>query len=166
MPVRETFRDYGVLLVILTSDSGLTGTGFARSYDFHGASVRHVVLNEIAPRLLAQDHFVVPGEMWHEAAFEMPFADYRRPVGVINSAMGSIDQALWDIWGQHLGEPVYRLLGGSQREIELYATFGLNIYTPEEEVEQLAEWRHRDLPRSSYKVSTIAAATSVRRSRG
>jgi L-rhamnonate dehydratase len=135
VPVRETFRDYGILLVTLTSERGLIGTGFARSYDFHGASVRHVILNEIAPRLLAQDHFVVPGEMWHEAAFEMPFADYRRPVGVINSAMGSVDQALWDIWGQDLGEPVYRLLGGSQREIELYATFGLNIYTPEEEVE-------------------------------
>jgi L-rhamnonate dehydratase len=135
VPVRGTFRDYGVLLVTLTTDNGLTGTGFARSYDFHGASVRHMILSEIAPRFLDQDHFVIPGEMWHEAAFEMPFADYRRPVGVINSAMGAVDQALWDLWGQQLGEPVYRLLGGSQREIEVYVTFGLNIYTPEEEIE-------------------------------
>jgi L-rhamnonate dehydratase len=135
IPVRGTFRDYGVLLVTVTTDNGLVGTGFARSFDFHGVSVSHLIRTEIAPHIIGQDHFVTPGEMWHEAAFEFPFADYRRPTGVVNSAIGAIDQALWDVWGQELGEPVYRLLGGSQREIELYATFGLNIYTPEEEIE-------------------------------
>jgi L-alanine-DL-glutamate epimerase-like enolase superfamily enzyme len=34
-----------------------------------------------------------------------------------------------------VGEPVYRLLGGVQPEIEFYATYGLHIYTPEEEIE-------------------------------
>jgi L-rhamnonate dehydratase len=134
IPVRETYRDYGVQLVTVTTADGIVGSGFARAYDYQGVSVRHTILNEIAPFVMERD-FAAPGEMWHEAAFDLPFADWRRPTGVLNSALGAIDQALWDAWGQQLGEPVYRLLGGSQREIELYATFGLNIYTPDEEVE-------------------------------
>lgn len=134
IPVRGTYRDYGVQLVSVTTDEGIVGTGFARAYDFHGVSVAHTILEEIAPFVVERD-FAAPGEMWHEAAFDLSFGDWRRPNGVMNSALGAVDQALWDAWGQKLGEPVYRLLGGSQREIELYATFGLNIYTPEEEVE-------------------------------
>jgi L-alanine-DL-glutamate epimerase-like enolase superfamily enzyme len=134
IPVRGGFRDYGVLLVSVTTDEGIVGTGFARAYDFHGVSVAHTIREELAPFVMERD-FGAPGEMWHEAGFDMPFGDWRRPNGVVNSAIGTVDQALWDAWGQKLGEPVYRLLGGSQTEIPLYATFGLNIYTPEEEME-------------------------------
>jgi L-alanine-DL-glutamate epimerase-like enolase superfamily enzyme len=34
-----------------------------------------------------------------------------------------------------VGEPVYRLLGGAQPEIEFYATYGLHMYDAEEEIE-------------------------------
>jgi L-alanine-DL-glutamate epimerase-like enolase superfamily enzyme len=134
-PVRDTPRDYGVMVVTLESDNGLKGVGIGRSYDHYGHTVRHIVRNEIGPFLMARADAMFPPEMWHEAAFDLPFVDYRAPVGVVSSALSAVDQALWDIWGQNLGIPVYRLLGGAQPEIEVYVTFGLNTYTPEEEVE-------------------------------
>ena len=35
----------------------------------------------------------------------------------------AVDMALWDLWGRHLGQPVWRLLGGRSRErIRTYNT--------------------------------------------
>jgi L-rhamnonate dehydratase len=135
IPVRETRRDYGIVLVTIDTDTGIRGVGVARAYDFHGLSVRQVILNDLAPFVASLGDLTTPQHVWHEAAFLLPGTHYRSPVGVLATAMSAVDQALWDIRGQALGEPVYRLLGGAQDEIEVYATFGLSIYTPEEETE-------------------------------
>jgi L-rhamnonate dehydratase len=153
IPVRETKRDFGVLLITIDTDDGLQGIGLGRPYDSCGRSVTQVVLNDIAPYLSAQSEFVVPGNLWHETSFEMPWSDYRAPTGVVASAMGAVDQALWDLWGKALNEPVYRLLGGAQTEIEVYLTFGLSIYTPEEEAE--AARRYREQGFRTFKLQGI-----------
>lgn len=49
---------------------------------------------------------------------------------ILNSAIGAIEIALWDILGQALGVPIYKLLGGAARKrIRLYKDVGS---TPEE----------------------------------
>jgi L-rhamnonate dehydratase len=135
VPVRETSRDCGVLLVTVETDTGLLGTGVARTYDFQGVATQQVIRSQTAPFLTDRSCFVLPGELWHSASFDFLEADYRAPTGVLSSAMSGVDQALWDIWGQSLGEPVYRLLGGAKDEVEAYMTCGLSVYTPEEEAE-------------------------------
>jgi L-rhamnonate dehydratase len=135
IPVRETSVEYGVLLVTIETDTGIRGTGFAREHDYHAQATRQSVLNDIAPILLGLGGpELVPAYLWNEAVFQMP-RDYRATTGVVSRAVSAVDQALWDIYGQMVGEPVYRLLGGVQPEIEFYATYGLHIYTPEEEIE-------------------------------
>jgi len=53
---------------------------------------------------------------------------------IIMSAISGIEQALWDILGKYLGQPIYQLLGGAVRDkIKLYA--GVGGETPEECVE-------------------------------
>ena len=42
----------------------------------------------------------------------------------IMAAIGGIDIALWDIKGKEAGMPIYRLLGGTRREVFTYATGG------------------------------------------
>jgi L-rhamnonate dehydratase len=140
IPIRGTETDYGVLMVSLETDTGLQGVGFAREHDLHALGTRQLVLNDIASFLKDMDEIDVPGRFWHDASYDLQRSDYRAPTGIAARAASAVDQALWDIRGKALGEPVYRLLGGSQSEIEIYATFGLNIYTPEEEAEA-ARWR-------------------------
>ncbi|MFO7668586.1 MAG: mandelate racemase/muconate lactonizing enzyme family protein [Bacteroidales bacterium] len=50
----------------------------------------------------------------------------RKPVakGDYIKAMGSVDIALWDIIGKALNLPVYRVLGGFQKKIRVYAAGG------------------------------------------
>jgi L-alanine-DL-glutamate epimerase-like enolase superfamily enzyme len=135
IPVRESEREYGIVLVTIETDAGHRGVGLARNYDEQGLATRQVVLNDLAPFLERFGDVVTPGHLWHEAMFELPGTFYRQPEGVLNTAMSAVDQALWDVRGQALGEPVYKLLGGAQDEIEVYVTFGFNIYTPDEEIE-------------------------------
>ena len=135
IPVRETEREYGIVLVTIETDAGHRGVGLARHYDEQGLAIRQVVLNDLVPLLERLGDVVTPGHLWHEAMFELPGTFYRHPTGVLNTALSAVDQALWDVRGQVLGEPVYKLLGGAQDEIEVYVTFGFNIYTPEEEAE-------------------------------
>jgi L-rhamnonate dehydratase len=135
IPVRETEREYGIVLVTIETEAGQRGVGLARHFDEHGLAVRQVVLNDLAPFLDRLGGAVTPGQLWHEAMFGLPGTFYRHPTGILNTAISAVDQALWDVRGQVLGEPVYKLLGGAQDEIEIYVTFGFNIYTPEEEAE-------------------------------
>src|SRR5712672_1868242 len=49
---------------------------------------------------------------------------------ILNSAISAVEIALWDITGQALGVPIYKLLGGAARErIRMYLDVGS---TPEE----------------------------------
>jgi L-alanine-DL-glutamate epimerase-like enolase superfamily enzyme len=134
IPIRETPAHFPLILVVVETDTGARGVGFSREYGSLAAAVQHIVLDNMAPFLIGRDP-VVPDQVWHEAAFSMPGSDYRLSTGIFARAVSAVDQALWDLRGQAAGEPVYRLLGGAQPEVEIYVTFGLNIYTPEEEAE-------------------------------
>jgi galactonate dehydratase len=47
---------------------------------------------------------------------------------IVHTALSAIEQALWDILGQHLGVPVYVLLGGSMRNrLRLYANINRHV---------------------------------------
>ncbi len=48
--------------------------------------------------------------------FRIQRAEYGRPGEVTQSALAAFDVACWDLVGQALGEPVWRLLGGRYRE--------------------------------------------------
>ena len=42
--------------------------------------------------------------------------EFARGGPILNSAIGAIEMALWDIFGKALGRPVHALLGGAVRE--------------------------------------------------
>lgn len=132
IPVRDVTTPVGALLVTVEDIEGRKGYGLA--HESHAQAVQQVVLNTIAPFLKELGHIHTPHFAWHEANYDMPHTP-RNASGVAARAMSAVDQALWDLHGRILGQPVYKLLGGAQPEIEVYATFGLNIYAPDEQAE-------------------------------
>jgi L-rhamnonate dehydratase len=55
--------------------------------------------------------------------------------GVWSFAVSAVDVALWDIKGKYFKTPVWRLLGGAQKSVPAYLTYGFRNYTREELVE-------------------------------
>jgi L-alanine-DL-glutamate epimerase-like enolase superfamily enzyme len=103
-------RAYAV--VVITTDSGISGKAYALSRD---APVASTVRDQLAPVLLGQDADLVSAR-W-EDCFRATIAPGR--VGVMMRAISLVDIALWDIKAQRASLPLWRLLGGNSPDVEM-----------------------------------------------
>lgn len=107
-----------VFVKVETSEPGLVGWGEA-SLEWKTRSVVGAI-EDFAPMLLGED----PRRI--EFLYQMMYRQSFWRLGVIGmSALSGIEQALWDIKGKDLGQPVYQLLGGRVRDrVRMYTHLG------------------------------------------
>jgi L-alanine-DL-glutamate epimerase-like enolase superfamily enzyme len=141
-PERRHTSDFGVndsfntCLIEIDTDAGLTGLGEAKvgvgNLGNYAALVT-LIHAELAPLLLGRDPRDIAA-LWETIyngtrAHYVPTHGRTFPVvgrrGITISALSGIDIALWDLLGQALDQPVWRLLGGRLRDrIPAYASGG------------------------------------------
>lgn len=107
-----------VFVKVETNEPGLYGWGEA-SLEWKTRAVCGAV-EDFAPMLLDEDPTRI--EFLYQKMYRQSF--WR--MGVIGmSAISGIEQALWDIRGKTLGQPVYNLLGGRVRDrVRMYTHLG------------------------------------------
>src|ERR1043166_7231984 len=106
------WRNFSFLKV--TTDDGVIGwSEYNESYGNRGLSA---VIRGLVPRIVGKDARAV------EAISAMLYAATRQvPGGMIQQAIGAIENALLDVKARALGIPVYEMLGGPIRvSIPLY----------------------------------------------
>jgi L-alanine-DL-glutamate epimerase-like enolase superfamily enzyme len=108
------------LLVKVHTDEGITGIGEAASFGGPLDSTKTVVEKEIGPRIVGMDPLCIE-KIW-QMNYHMSMQHGRG--GIFICALSGIDIALWDIMGQYLGIPLYKLLGGSRDKVKAYASGG------------------------------------------
>ena len=84
--------------------------------------------------------------------------------GPVRYALSAIDIALWDLLGQHLGQPLWQLLGATRSEIGLYASLVSYNNQPEEVARQVKRaWQagFRTLKLHETEYAAIAAAKAA-----
>jgi L-alanine-DL-glutamate epimerase-like enolase superfamily enzyme len=151
-PFTGTPYTAGLVLAEVETDEGIVGAGIAR--DQERFAVRELVNREIGPFLIGKDP-IETEKIWNDAAWEIGMS-YKVRGGVVARAVGAVDQALWDIKGQYLNQPIYKLLGGaSPGSVNAYTTFGFNVYSLEELVE-LARQKVRE-GHDKLKMQVVAA---------
>jgi D-galactarolactone cycloisomerase len=127
---------FNTCLVEIETDTGLVGLGEAKvavGNLGHYAAIVTLIREEWAPLLVGRDprditaiwELLYSGSRSHYALREgraFPTVGRR---GITMSALSGIDIALWDLLGQSLGQPLWRLLGGRCRErVPAYASGG------------------------------------------
>jgi D-galactarolactone cycloisomerase len=115
---QAAFPERNSLLVRVRTDEGLVGWGEGGQYG-PPSPVACVINDVLAPRLIGRSP-EQPVRIWEELyAFSRDFGQK----GTYIEAMSALDIALWDLWGQSLGQPVHALLGGAFRDrLPAYAT--------------------------------------------
>ncbi len=112
------------LHVLVHTDAGITGIGEA-SHNMND-SLCVATLGVFAQRLVGKNPL--------EIARIRQSLRQKEGGRVWNTALSGLEQALWDILGQHLGVPVHTLFGGAVRDrLRLYANINrhVNERTPE-----------------------------------
>lgn len=104
----------------INTDEGIYGYGEAAVAIGTGATAAFELLKDFAPMIIGMD------PMYHEVIWEKLFKQSFWGQGngaIMMSAISAIDIALWDIKGKVTNLPLYRLLGGKQREkLRCYAS--------------------------------------------
>ncbi|NLT95644.1 MAG: mandelate racemase/muconate lactonizing enzyme family protein [Clostridia bacterium] len=128
--VRHSEKVVFVLLDVVT-DAGITGISYAQAFHKYGANAvracldffKTVVVNE-DPRSIEK----IWRKMWESAKL--------LGQGITTFALSMIDMALWDILAKSMNQPLYRLLGGQRTSLDVYASQGLWLVSPEVAVQQ------------------------------
>ena len=127
MPTRPT------LLVQVHTDEGITGLGEAAAYGGFLESMERLVLDELRATVVGEDPFNVE-RLWSKMAQR---AHQRGRRGMLMMAISGVDIALWDIIGQALKTPLYRVLGAYRDTLDAYASAG--FYAGGKDADELAE---------------------------
>lgn len=117
------------LFLAIDTDEGITGWG-EPVIEGRASSVAAAV-TELTPYIMGRDPSRI-NDLWQT----LYRGGFYRGGPILMSAIAGIDQALWDIKGKALGQPVYELLGGLVRDkMKTYSWVGGD--DPSAEVEQM-----------------------------
>ncbi|MDP2950399.1 MAG: mandelate racemase/muconate lactonizing enzyme family protein [Chloroflexota bacterium] len=111
--IRSTSR--GFSRVDVYTDEGVVGMAPG------GDRSRHVIEGRLKDLLVGEDPLRTD-YLWQK----MYMGGWRKPVakGDHIGAMSAVDNALWDLRGKALGQPVWRMVGGAQSRVRSYAAGG------------------------------------------
>jgi L-alanine-DL-glutamate epimerase-like enolase superfamily enzyme len=126
--IRETQHAL-VTFVEIETDGGLKGHAFS-AYPLR-FSISDFINREAGPAIAGMDP-LRPEAVRSTLYWKLSNKHY---MGTWSCAASLIDIALWDIRGRHLGQPVWKLLGGARGKCPIYVTWGLPRYSREELVE-------------------------------
>jgi L-rhamnonate dehydratase len=82
----------------------------------------------------------------------------RAHAGIWSFAVSAIDVALWDIKGKYFNIPVWRLLGGAQKSVPAYLTYGFRSYSREE----LAEAAKHFVAQGHKRLKIVVGRLNIR----
>jgi L-talarate/galactarate dehydratase len=111
-------------VVLVHTNDGLEGLGhIIPLYDRQFRSLT-AAIEELCQQLIGQD------PTRPEAAWRKLVSGGWGPGGVGNMAAAALDIAVWDLAGKAAGQPLYRLLGGANDRIPVYASLRLGRSEP------------------------------------
>ncbi|MCC6458598.1 MAG: galactonate dehydratase [Caldilineaceae bacterium] len=114
-----------IRLVKVTTDNDIVGWG-ETTLEGKPKSV-HSAVDELADYLIGKDPLRIEHHWQH-----IYRSAFFRGGNVLMTALSGLDQALWDITGKYYGVPVYKLLGGAQRDrVRVYAHWGIRDLSDE-----------------------------------
>ena len=129
---RAPWSTYNTIIVTVETDEGITGIGTINKTPLKDIAEIVDSLEAVIKGMDALAHEAVWDRIFNltvphleagKTVMTRPTFDQNKRVFIM-AALAGVDLALWDIKGKALKLPMWRLLGGDQREIAAYASGG------------------------------------------
>ena len=138
------------LVLVEVRAGGETGIG----YSYADAAAARLIEDSLVPALTGWDA-LANGAAWRKMLEQI--RNLGRP-GVSSMAIAAVDNALWDLKGKLLNQPVAILLGLTRTQIMAYGSGGFTSYSDEKLREQLGGWAAEGFPAVKMKIGRDPAA--------
>lgn len=117
---------FGLITARIETDDGLEGLGYTYCVGDIGGSAIHALLeDDLAPLLVGADARQIES-LWQRMWWHVHFVGRG---GLAAFALAALDVALWDLRGKAQGLPWWRLLGGADPQVPVYAG-GIDLQFP------------------------------------
>jgi L-alanine-DL-glutamate epimerase-like enolase superfamily enzyme len=133
-------------IVDVELDDGRIGTGMTAITE---EEVIASIVNEIAAHALVGMDPLRHEQVWDKLYWLLT---PRGQSGYASHAIAAIDLALWDLKGQILRQPCWKLLGGARAQVPVYATFGFAFFERDELAAAAQSWVERGFSRLKMTV--------------
>jgi L-alanine-DL-glutamate epimerase-like enolase superfamily enzyme len=123
--------DFQLITVRVRDESGNEGMGYTYTIGQGGVAIRSMISLDLAPVLVGEDSQLIE-HLWDRMWWRLHWVGRG---GAAAFAIAAVDTALWDLKAKRLNEPLWHVLGGYDREIDVYFG-GIDFNFP---LEQLKE---------------------------
>jgi L-alanine-DL-glutamate epimerase-like enolase superfamily enzyme len=124
-----------LVLVEITSDTGVTGTGVSHTSGDGGKTIESLIKDSLTPFLVGKE--ISPRGLWHES---WHFLHDLGGAGFTTTALGAVDTALWDLVAKEQNRPLVDVLGRVREKIPVYAS-GIDLHLSEADlVDEVNGW--------------------------
>lgn len=123
-------KHFALVTVRVRTHEGAEGLGYTYTVGKTGGhAVRAHLAHDLAP-LLADEDALRTEQLWQKMWWSLHYAGRG---GAASFAISAVDLALWDLKARVAGEPLWRLLGGHDPVVSVYAG-GIDLEMPLEEL--------------------------------
>ena len=143
---RTKSTSLSICIVDVELDDGRIGTGMTAITE---EEVIGSIVNDIASHALIGMDPLRHEQIWDRLYWLLT---PRGQSGYASHAIAAIDLALWDLKGQILKQPCWRLLGGARSQVPVYATFGFAFMERDELAAAARSWVERGFKRLKMTV--------------
>lgn len=141
-------------VVKLRSHDGVEGIGYAFTFNRDHTALIARTIEILGSEIIGKDAMSVA--TLRADLFQS--TNFLGHGGVVTSAIGALDTALWDIKAKTLGVSLYRLLGGDNPQVPVYASGGPHNQTEDQLARELEKYREEGFKAVKIKVSSDAEA--------
>ena len=128
-------RDFAVVTVNVRTEDGAEGLGYSYTVGkTGGTALLSIIRDDLVPLLLGMDPRRTE-MIWEKMWWQLHYVGRG---GLASFAISAVDIALWDLKAKLAREPLWRLLGGHDNRVNVYAG-GIDLEMPLDQLRQQTE---------------------------
>ena len=143
----HTLTEISFLVLRITTESGIVGESYLLSFQYSPGAIAGA-MKDVGEMVIGREvnETVKCFEDLNHAN------EYFGLEGINRWAQAAYNMAMWDAWCKKLGQPIWKVLGGSRKPISIYGSGGWSSYTPEELIDEVTDYKSRGFRAVKIKV--------------